>query len=869
MKLILITFLALLMVSSIAVDTVAQVSQAGVIFLLLPPGARASGMGDAFTSIADDANATYWNPAGLGRYPLSPAWFEYPNNTKSKIGQIAIMDNGMPDNNYRKYDTWGLLGNKLARFNGEKWVYGEMYYPFPGENAEDIVRRFSGVDNDDSIKVLRDKLAVANNKMDKSEVYGLSNRIKANIPADYAYIDDIKYSLETLVNAWAELTLDPVKFDKLVGMTDKALQDDSLTADELDKLTFAINGAVKVRLPEKIDVPYDFVLPDTLTTLTSDAKDLWVGTPTGLYKYNGKRWVSYSTADSLISNDVTDVAFAKMRTVWIGTSEGISKYNGRKWISYTTENGLPSNRILDIEVGKRNDIWVITDSGLAKYQGGSFLSYANYTLNVGEDLQKAVCKYIHLKPGPALDEAVKIVSDYNAFGDSVPEKGTKIKIPYTAVIKGDIKSIYIDSNDNLWVATTDGLAGFDGKAWSYYGFKEYSAKQGDTPESIARNLLGKAATDKKVQQLAVGITSFNNLESSPINAGEILYIPSSPLATEILAVGGNGSNKVIVGTNYGTFIGSGNNWKRYTHANLDEKGVVSLVEKDGEVWLATPDELVVAAHAKREMSFMHSNWLVELANDIYFEYLSYVQHIEGVGTMGGAITFLSYGSQQRTGEQGEDLGTFFSYEMALAISYGTRVSDKLSLGMSAKYIHSHLSDVGAGQERGSGTASSFAVDGGMLWNTPVRKLKMGLSITNIGPDISYIDAAQADPLPRNLTLSLAYDIFKNPYNKLTLIGEGSKLLIGLTDFKREGLKNKIAERLEQVIAHIGAEYWYGTFLALRAGFVNDKEGDQRYYTLGAGLQYTNYRFDFSYIPSAFGDKNRLANTMRFSMTARF
>ena len=36
-------------------------------FLSLGTGARAIAMGRAFTAIADDATAVYWNPAGLGQ----------------------------------------------------------------------------------------------------------------------------------------------------------------------------------------------------------------------------------------------------------------------------------------------------------------------------------------------------------------------------------------------------------------------------------------------------------------------------------------------------------------------------------------------------------------------------------------------------------------------------------------------------------------------------------------------------------------------------------------------------------------------------------------------------------------------------------
>ena len=50
----------------ITVALQARPSEAGVIFLGIGPGARPTGMGDSFVAIADDATATYWNPAGLG-----------------------------------------------------------------------------------------------------------------------------------------------------------------------------------------------------------------------------------------------------------------------------------------------------------------------------------------------------------------------------------------------------------------------------------------------------------------------------------------------------------------------------------------------------------------------------------------------------------------------------------------------------------------------------------------------------------------------------------------------------------------------------------------------------------------------------------
>ncbi len=55
-----------------------KVTEAGMVsyaaamqFLKIPVGARSSGMGEAFTAIADDASAIWWNPAGMAFLPQS------------------------------------------------------------------------------------------------------------------------------------------------------------------------------------------------------------------------------------------------------------------------------------------------------------------------------------------------------------------------------------------------------------------------------------------------------------------------------------------------------------------------------------------------------------------------------------------------------------------------------------------------------------------------------------------------------------------------------------------------------------------------------------------------------------------------------
>ena len=51
-------------------------------------GARAQGMGSAFTALSDDAHGTFWNPAGLTR--LSKSELAYTYWTLSDVSNIGV-----------------------------------------------------------------------------------------------------------------------------------------------------------------------------------------------------------------------------------------------------------------------------------------------------------------------------------------------------------------------------------------------------------------------------------------------------------------------------------------------------------------------------------------------------------------------------------------------------------------------------------------------------------------------------------------------------------------------------------------------------------------------------------------------------------
>jgi len=275
----------------------------------------------------------------------------------------------------------------------------------------------------------------------------------------------------------------------------------------------------------------------------------------------------------------------------------------------------------------------------------------------------------------------------------------------------------------------------------------------------------------------------------------------------------------------------------------------------------------------REFTMMYVRWLPQFnLSDLYYAYLSGVYEVPEWGMFGGSVIFLNLGETQRMDEQARPQGTFSSYEIAVTGTYGATVNKDLAMGVGLKLAYSHLSDQGAGQEQGTGTATAVAADVGLLYKAPFfRGLSLGMNLSNMGPKVSYIDRAQADPLPTNLKLGFAYKILDQEYNKLTIASDVNKELVkrdenGRSDEFYEAMFSAWTDEalVKTIIWNVGVEYWYSTLVGLRAGYWNDHLGKVFPYTFGVSLKYSSYRFDFSYLTA--GQNHPLTDTMRYSLS---
>lgn len=303
---------------------------------------------------------------------------------------------------------------------------------------------------------------------------------------------------------------------------------------------------------------------------------------------------------------------------------------------------------------------------------------------------------------------------------------------------------------------------------------------------------------------------------------------------------------------------------------------------------------------KGGISVTYTPWLRGLdINDVYLASLSGYYKLDELQAISASIRYFSLGNIQFTDNSGTELGQYRPREFAFDAGYSRKLSDKLGLGITLRYINSSLA---TGDPNNSGTiykpGTSVAADISMFHNGIKEDgsgLNYGVTLSNLGAKISYTnDATQKDYIPANLGIGAAYTKVFDQDSKITFAADVNKLLVptppklgddaGLAKYRNQGVVSSwfsslgdapggFSEEVKEIQASLGAEFWYQNQFAFRAGYFyeNPQKGNRQYFTVGAGLKYETFGLNFSYlIPSGNGvNRNPLSNTLRFSLIFDF
>lgn len=153
----------------------------------------------------------------------------------------------------------------------------------------------------------------------------------------------------------------------------------------------------------------------------------------------------------------------------------------------------------------------------------------------------------------------------------------------------------------------------------------------------------------------------------------------------------------------------------------------------GEAFVAISDDVSASYYNPSGLAFIkqkeflvnHIDWLL----DINHEYLSFAAPTT-FGTIGFAVTALTFGDfEETTIDQYQGTGkTFSANDFAFSITYARMFTDKFAFGGAVKGIQERIWEM---------SATGIAFDFGTYYNTGFKSLRLGGSISNFGPDISF------------------------------------------------------------------------------------------------------------------------------------
>lgn len=293
------------------------------------------------------------------------------------------------------------------------------------------------------------------------------------------------------------------------------------------------------------------------------------------------------------------------------------------------------------------------------------------------------------------------------------------------------------------------------------------------------------------------------------------------------------------------------------YLGMGEAGVAAANDMYSTFW--NPAGLAEIENAT--VSFTNVDYLL----DINLNYVGFARYFEDVGVFGISTTILTTGDQEITTlEEQEGTGEYYTAtSYAVGLSYARQLNTQFAFGASLKYI---------GERIHNEDAHGFAFDFGTLLYPGVNSLRLGVSISNMGPEmafsgsdliVSYYDE-QGDEatnpvsaelktnsydLPLMFRIGAAYDVEISSMSVLTLSGEVKHP----NDNEQQGA--------------VGGELAVKEMFFLRGGYkINyDEEG----LTVGGGLNTKVSKTTHLLIDYAWQDFGRLESTQRFTVGFTF
>ena len=276
-----------------------------------------------------------------------------------------------------------------------------------------------------------------------------------------------------LLGCTKEEQLDPIVLETNLGVWHvvSGTQDSIKVLEQDDEYVWAgteSNGLIKINKEtfevERIDKSNSGLRSNRITSLAyeSSGERLWIGTQnSGLMSYRSDVWAVYDSLNGSLYNDhVTDIALFDV-DVWVGTKSGLSRFNGNLWTTYFASiTDLPSDDISKIAVSQYGALWVGTnDAGLMVGEPYNGAVYNTFNSPIKDNQVRAV----------AVDQSgIGYVATFNTYYKKDSYLWEEYDMTNSGIPSEFINAIVPDDDGTIYYATHGGFAYENRGSWTSY-----------------------------------------------------------------------------------------------------------------------------------------------------------------------------------------------------------------------------------------------------------------------------------------------------------------------------------------------------------------------------------------------------------------
>ncbi|HKI43828.1 MAG TPA: type IX secretion system protein PorQ [Balneolales bacterium] len=212
---------------------------------------------------------------------------------------------------------------------------------------------------------------------------------------------------------------------------------------------------------------------------------------------------------------------------------------------------------------------------------------------------------------------------------------------------------------------------------------------------------------------------------------------------------------------------------------------VSLKHGDFSMMTLNPAYISVEDHRHFALSYINH------ISDVNMGMLSGAWNFPGIGTLGGELRYLNYGKLIRADAEGNKMGTFQAYDMALSVAMSRNLMPHLRYAGGITFIRSSY---------GQYQSSAIGIMAGMWYAIPAKDLTLGASVTNLGAQIQTFDGLN-EPLPLDIRVGVSKRLEHMPLRlSLTLHSLNRWQLPTVTDTRKPTFSQNLVRHVE-----LGAE----------------------------------------------------------------